>query len=286
MKTNKNLSVFIGIVPYSLRKSKDIGSIPLNKLICPDCIRKKGIVADLSNNDHIVIYPSSNAILGRKSKIQCQVSLIIAEPKCIHHRYYRILSLLRHKFHKVFTNYTDLSSRYSNVISLPLAYSWIDKSTVFNTNKRHKLVSLIASTKQQLPGHKLRHKIINTLPKESFETIGRGYKPFNNKEDGLLPYMYSIVIENCQEKDYFTEKIMDCFMCGTIPIYWGANNIDNYFDSKGILNFETIGELQLILKTISKKDYISRLDAIHSNHDIAQELCKVDNKIISLLQNG
>ena len=284
LTTNKNTSVFAGIIPYSLRKHKDISLIPLNQLVCPNCKRENGIVADLTSNDHIVIYISSKSILGRIPNIKCKVSLIIAEPKCIHQRYYNILPLLRYKFHKIFTNYSYLSSKYSNVISLPLAYSWVDKSIAIK-NKRDKLVSLIASEKQKMPGHKLRHEIINTLPKESFEVLGRGYKPFTDKADGLTPYMYSIVIENCQEVDYFTEKIVDCFMCGTIPIYWGANNISNYFDSRGVLSFQTIDELQSILKIISTQDYTLRSDAINNNWEIAQDICKVDEKIILLLKN-
>jgi hypothetical protein len=280
---NKNTPVFAGIIPYSLRKS-DVSLIPLNQLICPNCKCKKGIVADLTSDDHIVIHISSRVVLGRIPNIKCKVSLIIAEPKCIQQRYYKILSLLRFKFHKIFTNYSHLSSKYSNVISLPLAYSWVDKSITIG-NKRDKLTSLIASEKQKRPGHKLRHEIINTLPKESFEVLGRGYKPFVNKADGLTPYMYSIVIENCKEVDYFTEKIVDCFMCGTIPIYWGANNISDYFDSGGVLSFETIDELRSILKKISTQDFTLRSDAINNNRKIAQDICKVDDKIISILKN-
>ena len=134
LTTNKNTSVFAGIIPYSLRKHKDIGLIPLNQLICPNCKCEKGIVADLTSNDHIVIYISSRSILGRIPNIKCKVSLIIAEPKCIHQRYYNILPLLRYKFHKIFTNYSYFSSKYSNVISLPLAYSWVDKSITIKNN--------------------------------------------------------------------------------------------------------------------------------------------------------
>ena len=135
LTTNKNTPVFAGIIPYSLRKYKDIGLIPLNQLICPNCKCKKGIVADLTSNDHIVIHISSRAVLKSIPNVRCKISLIIAEPKCIHQRYYKILPLLQYKFHKIFTNYSSLSSKYSNVISLPLAYSWVDKSIAIK-NKR------------------------------------------------------------------------------------------------------------------------------------------------------
>ena len=60
--------------------------------------------------------------------------------------------------------------------------------------------------------------------------------------DGLKDYAFSIVVEN--NPDWFTEKLIDCFACGTIPIYWGKLNIDKYFDDCGIIQFETIDELK------------------------------------------
>jgi len=285
MTTSNKASIFVGIVPYSLRKSKDLRSIPLNQLITQDHKCKEGVIGDLTSNDHIVIYISSRAILLRRlSKIKCKISLIISEPKCVHQRYYKLLPLWRHKFHKIFTNYTYLSNKYSNVTSIPIAYTWI-KETANTEHKKDKLISIIASKKWKHPGHKLRHKVIDSLPEGSCDFLGRAYKPFVNKSDGLSPYMYSIVIENCQEVDYFTEKIVDCFICRTVPIYWGAGNISDHFDDKGILSFQTIDELHSVLEKISKEDYISRSVAIDNNRKIAKNICRVDKKIISLLKN-
>jgi hypothetical protein len=65
--------------------------------------------------------------------------------------------------------------------------------------------------------------------------LGRGYQPFENKQDGLLNYRYSVIIENVKEPDYFTEKLFDCLLCGTLPIYLGAPNIGDYFDVAGMI---------------------------------------------------
>lgn len=47
---------------------------------------------------------------------------------------------------------------------------------------------------------------------------------------GLIPYEYSIAIENSNENNYITEKFIDCVLCNTIPIYNGAPNIKDVYD--------------------------------------------------------
>ena len=49
------------------------------------------------------------------------------------------------------------------------------------------------------------------------------------KFDGLYDYKYSIALENCKKDNYITEKFTDCILCGTIPIYYGAKNVGDYF---------------------------------------------------------
>jgi hypothetical protein len=62
-----------------------------------------------------------------------------------------------------------------------------------------------------------------------FDLFGRGFQPVADKWDGLAPYRYSIAVENHSGPDYWTEKIVDCFLAGTMPIYFGATNIADYF---------------------------------------------------------
>ena len=52
--------------------------------------------------------------------------------------------------------------------------------------------------------------------------------------------MFSVCIENTTHDTYFTEKILDCFATGTLPIYKGTKNITKYFDGNGILFLDEI----------------------------------------------
>jgi len=49
------------------------------------------------------------------------------------------------------------------------------------------------------------------------------------KFNGLINYEYSLAFENSTHQNYFTEKLIDCFLAWTKPLYWGCPNIQDYF---------------------------------------------------------
>jgi len=63
----------------------------------------------------------------------------------------------------------------------------------------------------------------------------------------------------------FTEILLDCFTVGTIPIFWGAPNIERFFNPDGILSFETVEECRTIVSNLSWELYHSRSKAIADN---------------------
>lgn len=56
----------------------------------------------------------------------------------------------------------------------------------------------------------------------------------NCKLPGLLPYQYSLVLENSVQKNYWTEKLADAYLSWCVPLYYGCPNIDEYFDPRSI----------------------------------------------------
>lgn len=51
----------------------------------------------------------------------------------------------------------------------------------------------------------------------------------NCKLSGLLPYQYTMVLENSRQQNYWTEKLADAYLSWCIPIYWGCPNISEFF---------------------------------------------------------
>ena len=93
--------------------------------------------------------------------------------------------------------------------------------------------------------------------------------PGDSKHILFTDSMFHICIENSQYPNYFTEKIADCFTTLTLPIYWGATNIANYFDSRGIITFNNIEQLHKIISTLTPADYYSRVQYMLHNQKIA-----------------
>jgi len=107
--------------------------------------------------------------------------------------------------------------------------------------KKEKKLSIIVSGlySSRANYHKRIDVLIQILNSDlDIDIYGRGlniqdrrYKgELKYKHEGLLSYEYSIAIENSNEKNYITEKFVDCVLCNTIPIYNGAPNIAEVYD--------------------------------------------------------
>lgn len=95
-----------------------------------------------------------------------------------------------------------------------------------------KLLSVVCSDQTWLPGHKARFAFVNKLIghfKDRLDVYGRGFNPIADKAEALNAYKYSIAIENSFLPGYFTEKLTDCFLTETLPIYFGCPDAEKYF---------------------------------------------------------
>jgi hypothetical protein len=79
-------------------------------------------------------------------------------------------------------------------------------------------------------------------------------------------YKFTICYENCQGlPGYITEKIFDCFAAGSVPIYWGASNIQDYIPADCYIdkrNFSSLEDLYAHLKSITPEAYEAYLTRI------------------------
>lgn len=125
--------------------------------------------------------------------------------------------------------------------------------------EKSKLVSVITSNKTLTRGHRKRLDFVFKLKDvlgDKLDIYGSGFNDIPDKMDSLKDYKYSIVIENSQHPNYWTEKIADSFLCETFPIYFGCQNLNKYFPSN---SFHSIVDLK------SKKGIDAVLDILNSN---------------------
>ena len=121
------------------------------------------------------------------------------------------------------------------------------------------------------------------MTNNNIDIFGGGYNPLEDKINGLKDYRYHFCIENMKRDYWFTEKLIDCFVTGTIPIYWGCPSIGEFFNTEGMLIFDNIAELPELLKLCTSNYYESKLDVIKENFKLSQKYRLAELSISNLL---
>lgn len=259
----------IAIIPYAERLPEGLGDLPLDRLEWPlgrPARLAQGTVADMAATDHLITYPKTRLYLTPRSRRRAQLSMMIVEPDAVHAKHLRLCRLFHRRFFRVLTKNAALLRAIPNGLFLPFGSTFIPDPVAIDRSKTV-LASLIASAKRDWEGHRLRHHIVDHIRSNSLpvEVMGRGYRPFADKADGLAPYRYSVVIENLREPSYFTEKLIDALLCDTVPIYWGAPDIAEFFDPDGIIPCASADDITAALSRMSDADYAARAPAIAEN---------------------
>ena len=173
------------------------------------------------------------------------------------------------EFSRIYTSDTNLRGnpyRHSQT-----ALPWhINKDYDFlkgcTTPKKERNLSWITSNISVWQGHLLRMSFLKQiLGKIDFDLFGLGFNHIDDKWDGLAPYRYSLAVENFQNSYYWTEKIADCFLSWTMPVYYGCEKITDYFPEESMILIdikEPIEALSTIKEAIASNRWERNLAAI------------------------
>jgi alpha(1,3/1,4) fucosyltransferase len=86
-------------------------------------------------------------------------------------------------------------------------------------------------------------------------TVWKGSVP--SKLDALGDYTFSLVFDNSILNGWVTEKIFDCLVVGTIPIFWGAPDVGEFVDPGCFIDmrrFSGYPELRAYLKGLGPRE--------------------------------
>lgn len=196
--------------------------------------------------------------------------LFMWEPKTVLRRMY--LPRIRNCFSKVYTLDDSLVDGKTHFkFYYPVMGPMIQDFVPFEEKKFCTLVAsnLKSSFSQELySARKEAIRFFEAAGEEGFEFYGRGWDAaeypsyrgkVSDKIQTIKNYRFNICYENTQgTPGYVTEKIFDCFMAGTVPIYWGAPNIEAYVPKGCFIDrrdFATLQDLYEFLNRMSKEEY-------------------------------
>ena len=176
--------------------------------------------------------------------------------------------------------------------------SWLDDGTDRITKRREKKfeVSHLRGAKLNSYGHLIRHQIFDrqdeiTIPTK-FHTTVEPYKVWqdniNGKDFILGESMFSVIVENSCHNNYFTEKLTDCILMKTVPIYWGCSNINQYYDEFGMFTFKSDDQAINIINSLTMDDYNDMLPHVEENYRRAYEyknfITRIKDQIITVFK--
>jgi hypothetical protein len=196
-------------------------------------------------------------------------------------------------FQIILTQSDKVLNNCDNAIYQPFGHTWL-KPEQYNKehNKKFQLSHLCGKLLKTY-GHSLRHETLArqnefNIPLKFYETYGDR----NNIEDARLgkefifgDSQFGVVIENTSHRGYFTEKILDCLLLKTIPLYWGCSNIGDYFDIDGIIPFNNVDDLIYISNNLTEEFYESKKEIINKNWKLALEYVHYEQNIVNTITN-
>lgn len=203
------------------------------------------------------------------------------------------------KFDLILTWDDKILSSCPNAKLFPYGTTWVQD---FNFEEKEYCVTTLIGGKTQCSGHVLRHSIPNVLSEienipyhmyNSINTVFRVEDGFRNMKNHVVKNelfysQFHIVIENVNSKNWFTEKLIDCFQTKTVPIYIGCENIGEFFDIRGIIHVKTLEELKESLKQINEQTYQSMLEFVEINFEESMKYkdhrARIESEITSFLE--
>jgi hypothetical protein len=175
-----------------------------------------------------------------------------------------------------------------------------DELSIPNSHLKTKRMSLLASDKKISINHINRLNFVKKAHKyfgNEIDIYGAGFtEHVYDKNSTLDPYMYSIILETIQVPEYFSEKLGDCLLAQTFPIYHGCSNLSKYYDPKSYqkIDMNDFDTSVKIIKKILESDnfYESNLDSLMeakakylNNYSIFPAMVSILDKVELLNKN-
>jgi len=152
-----------------------------------------------------------------------------------------------------------------SLLHIPLrSQSSLDVLTSMTPPQKSKLISIIQSTKQSLPGYKWRTQLaieVKAYFGRDCDLYGFGHNPISDKANAIDPYAFHICIENSPSSCYWTEKLVDPLLGFSYPIYCGASSVSIDYPSP-ILTIPYYCDVSYAIEVIS------RAASLYSNDNI------------------
>ncbi len=93
-------------------------------------------------------------------------------------------------------------------------------------------------------------------------------------------YKFVIAMENKYHNGYVTEKILNAFYSGAIPIYWGSSKADEFFNKNAFINVSDFNSLDECV------EHVINMDEIKIKEMLKEPIYNEKNDLINLMNDN
>jgi len=182
--------------------------------------------------------------------------------------------------------------RFSQTRPFRMGSSWVSWKT--DPSRKEFGIGGIFSSKNApgFSGYELRKKVVSRqseikIPGIVFNPTGKWHGvpheyPQKSKEPSLR-YMYHFSVENCREEGYFTEKLLDCFLTYSLPLYYGDPLIGEAFLTDGMIIMDESRFVDQV-NALTPEFYRSKAEAMEENRRRAEKYWHFEDNVVEHLK--
>jgi len=209
-------------------------------------------------------------------------------------------NIIKHhkKYDKIVTSNNTVLENCDNAKFMIYGTTWLNKSPhhpdsfgkyddQFELIPKEFSLSMVCGALSGKIGYNIRHYVflnkdkITSIPLKFYSStrfpIPNIQQLPNDDKINLFNSMFSVVVESTSEPNYISEKLIDCLITNTIPVYWGCPNVNDFFDTSYWINLD-----QIFNTKFEESHYWNNIDKIKHNAKLAKKYC--DNFIQRILE--
>jgi hypothetical protein len=195
----------------------------------------------------------------------------------------------KHLFNAILTWNDKVLNNCENAIYLSFGHTWLQPNQYEKNHTKDFKIAHLRGSLLKSYGHQIRWEILDRkdeikVPTKFFDVYGDRHnieKARFDKEEIFGDSQFGVAIENFSHRGWFSEKILDCFLLKTIPMYWGCSNIGDYFNENGIIKFGEADDFIYISNQLTDLYYSSKKNIIEENYQLALQYVNYEQNIIN-----
>jgi len=193
-------------------------------------------------------------------------------------------------------SYTYLLTQFSELLTLPNSIKLIGNGSFVDpapTIKKKFGVSIVMTNRNVSPGHPMRHELYARrkeikIPFDIYRGTWNQFEPtedtlpmppWPNRKEKIMVFdcMFHVCIEGFKHDHYYSEKLIDCLITKTVPIYWGCTIIGEYFNERGMIIVDTVDDIINICNQLTPEAYERFLPVVNDNYESGLKVYKYED---------